>query len=120
MTTDGGNSEPTSNQYRSTGRAVGTGNLSRGVTPPPQGSTSSFGGGTGGSVDHVGDGGGGGSGGSVSGSWGNHRGGGGGGGRRSGSRPENRFDEDEFLPFAMERSDFNTVGKPDDPGVGGR
>jgi autophagy-related protein 13 len=28
-------------------------------------------------------------------------------GRGSGSRPENRFDDDDMLPFAMERSDFN-------------
>lgn len=50
------------------------------------------------------------------GSWG--RSGSGGGRRHSGSRPENRLDEDDFLPFAMERSDFNMAGKPDDPGGG--
>ncbi|EXJ93078.1 hypothetical protein A1O3_01634 [Capronia epimyces CBS 606.96] len=42
------------------------------------------------------------------------------GGRHSGSRPENRLDEDDFLPFAMERSDFNMTGKADDPGSGGQ
>lgn len=36
--------------------------------------------------------------------------------RRKGStsRPENRFDDDDLLPFAMEKSDFNTAGKPGD------
>ncbi|OAP62007.1 hypothetical protein AYL99_04210 [Fonsecaea erecta] len=38
-------------------------------------------------------------------------------GRSSGSRPENRFDDDDLLPFAMERSDFNTAGRAD--GVNG-
>lgn len=105
MANDGGTSEPASgrsstNPYRS---RVSRGGLARGVTPP-QGSTSSFGG-TGASIEH-GDS-------SVSGSWAR-------GGRRSGSRPENRFDEDEFLPFAMERSDFNTAGKSGDAGVSER
>jgi len=105
MTTDGGGSESASgrssaNMYRS--RAA-RGGLGRGVAAA-QGSGSSFGG-TGASAEQVDS--------STSGSWGR-------GGRRSGSRPENRFDEDEFLPFAMERSDFNTTGKPDQPGASGR
>ncbi|KIW62973.1 hypothetical protein PV04_09857 [Phialophora macrospora] len=36
-------------------------------------------------------------------------------GRSSGSRPENRFDDDDLLPFAMERSDFNTATKSGNP-----
>ncbi|KIX98374.1 uncharacterized protein Z520_05675 [Fonsecaea multimorphosa CBS 102226] len=68
--------------------------LGRRVTPP-QGSTSSMGG-TRASIDP------GGSSGSVP--W---------RGRSSGSRPENRFDDDDLLPFAMEKSDFNTAGRAD-------
>jgi len=71
------------------------GGAGRGVTPP-QGSTSSFGG-TGGSLERDRDSG------SGSGSWGR-------GGLRSGSKPENKSDEDEYLPFAMERSDFTGTG----------
>ena len=52
----------------------------------------------------------GGGGGSASGS----AGAGGGGGRRTGSRPDNRFDDDEFL-FALDKSDFATGNK----GLGG-
>ncbi|OAL38595.1 hypothetical protein AYO20_02245 [Fonsecaea nubica] len=63
---------------------------------PPTGSTSSMGG-TRGSIDP------GGSSGSVP--W---------RGRNSGSRPENRFDDDDLLPFAMEKSDFNTAGRAGD------
>jgi autophagy-related protein 13 len=37
-------------------------------------------------------------------------------GRSSGSRPENRFDDDDLLPFAMEKSDFNTGTKSGNPG----
>ncbi|KAK5287370.1 autophagy protein 13 [Exophiala xenobiotica] len=112
MTTDGGDgggSEPASgrssaNIYRSRGTRGGAG-VGRGIAAA-QGSGSSFGGTTGASAEQVDS--------STSGSWGR------GGNRRSGSRPENRFDEDEFLPFAMERSDFNTTGKPDQPGSSGR
>ncbi|KAK5321264.1 autophagy protein 13 [Exophiala xenobiotica] len=112
MTTDGGDgggSEPASgrssaNIYRSRGTRGGAG-VGRGIAAA-QGSGSSFGGTTGASAEQVDS--------STSGSWGR------GGNRRSGSRPENRFDEDEFLPFAMERSDFNTTGKPDQPGSNGR
>ncbi|KAK7887918.1 autophagy protein 13 [Exophiala xenobiotica] len=112
MTTDGGGdggSEPASgrssaNIYRSRGTRGGAG-VGRGIAAA-QGSGSSFGGTTGASAEQVDS--------STSGSWGR------GGNRRSGSRPENRFDEDEFLPFAMERSDFNTTGKPDQPGSSGR
>lgn len=105
LASDGGGSESNSgrssaNPYRS---RLARGGAGRTMTPP-QTSTSSFGG-TGASMDR-GDG-------SVSGSWGR-------GGRRSESRPENRFDEDEFLPFAMEKSDFNTAGRSDDPGVSER
>jgi len=102
LATDGGGSGSNSgrssaNPYRSRFTRAGTGRL---VTPP-QTSTSSFGE-TGASMDR-GDS-------SVSGSWGR-------GGRRSNSRPENRYDEDEFfLPFAMEKSDFNTAGRSGEPG----
>lgn len=105
MTTDGGGSEATSDRSSNVYRTRSTrGGLGRGVMPT-QGSSSSFGG-TGASVEQVDS--------STSGSWGR-------GGRRSVSRPENRFqDEDEFLPFAMEKSDFHTAGsgKPDQAGSG--
>ncbi|KEF51561.1 uncharacterized protein A1O9_12478 [Exophiala aquamarina CBS 119918] len=102
LATDGGGSGSNSgrssaNPYRSRLARGGAGR----IVTPPQTSTSSFGE-TGVSIDR-------GDSSSVSGSWGR-------GGRRSGSRPENRFDEDEFLPFAMEKSDFNTAGRSGDPG----
>jgi len=97
---DSGSARSSANVYRS---RFARGAAVRAVTPP-QASMSSFGG-TGGSIDRGGESG------SVSGSWGR-------GGRRSESRPENRFEEDEF-PFAMEKSDFNT-GKGEDAGVSGR
>jgi autophagy-related protein 13 len=37
-------------------------------------------------------------------------------GRSGGSRPENRFDDDDMLPFAMERSDFNAGNKSAESG----
>ena len=86
-------SEPTSgrssaNIYPSRGTRNGAG---RGAS---QGSTSSVGG-AGGSADPGGSS-------VVSVSW---------RGRGAGSRPENRFDDDDLLPFAMEKSDFNTGSK---------
>ena len=75
------------NIYRSRAARVGAG---RGAS---QGSTSSVSN-AGASVDPGGS--------SVSVSW---------RGRTSGSRPENRFDDDDMLPFAMEKSDFNTASK---------
>ena len=88
--------------YRS---RLARGGAGRGVTPP-QGSTSSFGGA--GSADRSGA-----DSGSVSGSWAR-----GASGRRRGStsRPDvgSRGDdegEDDFLPFAMERSDLHGGGK---------
>ncbi|KAJ9628353.1 autophagy protein 13 [Knufia peltigerae] len=105
VVTDGGASEPSSNRSSVTAhRSRGTrGGLVRPI-PAAQGSGSSFGG-TAGSAEHVDS--------STSDSWGR-------GGRRSGSRPESKFDEDEFLPFAMERSDFNTTGRSDPPGASER
>lgn len=95
LASDGAGSEPASgrssaNFHRTRATRAGIG---RGITPP-QGSTSSFSG-TGASIG-PGDS-------SVSGLW---------RGKQSGSRPENRFDDDDLLPFAMEKSDFNTAGKP--------
>lgn len=97
---DSGSARSSAHAYKS--------RLSRGSTlrggvnvTPPQGSGSSFGGTIGGSIERAGE-----SGGSASGSWAR-------GGRfRSGSRPDNKFaDDDEFLPFAMEKSDFTTLSK---------
>ena len=87
---DSGSGRSSANAFRS---RLSRGGVGRGATPP-HGSTSSFGGA--GSVDRSG-----GDSGSVSGSWGR-------GGRRRGSRPENTAEEDDFLPFAMEKSDFQT------------
>lgn len=75
------------NAYRSRGAKAGGG---RGAS---QGSNSSVSG-TLASVDPDGS--------SVSGFW---------RGRSSGSRPENRFDDDDLLPFAMEKSGFNTASQ---------
>jgi len=96
---DSGSGRSSANVYRS---RLARGGAGRGVTPP-QGSTSSFGA-AGGSVERGGDSS------AGSGSWGR-------GARRSVSRPETRVDDDDFLPFAMEKSDF--TGKPDDQGVSG-
>ena len=96
---ESGSGRSSANPYRS---RMSRGGAGRRVTPP-QGSTSSFGG-AGTSMERADS--------SVSGSWGR-------GGRRSGSRPENRFDEDEF-PFAMEKSDFNTGGKSNGSGASER
>lgn len=105
VVTDGGTSEPTSNRSSVTAhRSRGTRGGPVRPIPAAQGSGSSFGG-TAGSAEQADS--------STSGSWGR-------GGRRSGSRPENKFDEDEFLPFAMERSDFNTAGRPDPRGASER
>lgn len=73
------------------------GSRTRALTPP-QGSSSSFGVTPGGSLERDRD-----SAGSTgSGSWGrSHR-------RRTGSKTENRFEDEEFL-FAMEKSDFTTA-----------
>ncbi|KIW14711.1 hypothetical protein PV08_07495 [Exophiala spinifera] len=105
VVTDGGPSEPTSNRSSATAhRPRGSrGGLVRPI-PAAHGSGSSFSG-TAGSAEQVDS--------STSGSWGR-------GGRRSGSRPENKFDEDEFLPFAMERSDFNTASRPEPSGASER
>ncbi|KIX03787.1 uncharacterized protein Z518_07340 [Rhinocladiella mackenziei CBS 650.93] len=104
LTSDRGDFESASgpssaNLYRT---RLNRGSVGRGVVPP-QGSTSSFSG-TGASVERADS--------SVNESWARH-------GRRSGSRPENRFDDDE-LPFAMEKSDFHTDGKSDDAEAGER
>ncbi len=92
VTVGSGTSEPASgrssaNIYRSRGTRAGAG---RGTS---QGSTSSVSV-AGASAEPGGS--------SVSVSW---------RGKGSGSRPENRFDDDDMLPFAMERSDFNTASK---------
>ncbi|OAG44657.1 hypothetical protein AYO21_01147 [Fonsecaea monophora] len=98
LTNDDGASENSgsgrSTAYRNQVTAARNG-IGRRATPPT-GSTSSMGG-TRGSIDP------GGSSGSVP--W---------RGRSSGSRPENRFDDDDLLPFAMEKSDFNTAGRAGD------
>lgn len=97
----GSNRSPVRNVQR-TRMSQGSNLRSHAAVTPPQGSTSSFGG-TGGSIDRGGD-----SGGSTSIDWGRSR------RFRSGSRverPETRalVDDDEFLPFAMEKSDLQTV-----------
>ncbi|KIW80242.1 hypothetical protein Z517_06857 [Fonsecaea pedrosoi CBS 271.37] len=98
LTNDDGASENSgsgrSTAYRNQVAAARNG-IGRRATPPT-GSASSMGG-TRGSIDP------GGSSGSVP--W---------RGRSSGSRPENRFDDDDLLPFAMEKSDFNTAGRAGD------
>ena len=88
---EGSNSGVSSGQVYRSRLARGSG---RGITPP-QGSTSSFGA-TGGSIERDS------AGSTGSGSWGR------GTGRQTGSRPENRFDDDEFL-FALDKSDFATA-----------
>ncbi|OQV00522.1 hypothetical protein CLAIMM_06005 [Cladophialophora immunda] len=91
---DSASGRSSANIYRN--QVTSRNGIGRRVTPP-QGSTSSMGG-TRASIDP---------GGSSSSSvpW---------RGRSSGSRPENRFDDDDLLPFAMEKSDFNTAGKAGD------
>ncbi|KIW99145.1 uncharacterized protein Z519_00808 [Cladophialophora bantiana CBS 173.52] len=102
LTNDDGASDSASgrssaNIYRN--QAASRNGVGRRATPP-QGSTSSMGG-TRGSIDP----GAGSAGSSVSVPW---------RGRSSGSRPENRFDDDDLLPFAMEKSDFHTAGRAGD------
>ena len=109
----GGTGNSTTNLDRdgqnSAGGSTTSGSWGRGINI----SSERVGGGGGGGRGSRGSGGSGsgGGGGSVSGSAG---GGGGSAGRRTGSRPDNRFDDDDFL-FALDKSDFATGGK----GMGG-
>lgn len=86
-TSESASGRSSANIYRTRAARAGVG---RGAS---QGSTSSVSG-AGGSVEPGGS--------SVGTSW---------RGRGGGGRPENRFDDDDMLPFAMERSDFNTTSK---------